>query len=547
MKNLVKVIVLFYCLTMYQMALAGLAVKISPSSIHLGETFNLTLTLDAMQNRATPDLGPLLKEFDIVGTQRSMSYTVINGQARALSQWIIILKPKKSGTLIIPPVHIGPEQSLASQVVVEASLSNQHIESDEAPDHSLFLASANNTKPYVHQQIIYTVRLLTRQRLLDAQYHPPQVEDALLMPLGDGRHYQTEFKGQAYEVEEQQYAVFPQKEGKLTISPPALDAMAFGDFGPSRIRLEAKPLTLTVSALPTDQSIKTWLPASSVMLEESYDHHNTQLLEGDTVVRTITIKTKDLAAELLPPLTFNNTAAYHVYKEKPTTENHMEQDALWGSTTLQVTYLLSQSGQTILPAIHIPWFNTTTHRQEIASLPERALNIQARSGSTHTPTHPMTSSKNQLDTPSPLAPKHTLTISIFWVLIALLSMVGLGSFFWYQHHRKQALQPTDTDNMLPLKKACKINDPHQARAALLQWASKRWPNQSILNLNDIPIQDPAFKTEITRLSQALYGPAQSSIWLGDELWQCICALKAPSAKKKHKIDLPPMNPTAVKE
>lgn len=545
MKSLMKAIVLFYCLIIYQLALAGVSVNISPSSIHLGETFYLTLTLDAMQNRAVPDLVPLLKEFDIVGTERNMSYTVINGQARALSQWHIILKPKKSGTLIIPPIQIGQEQSLASQVVVQASVRNQ-IESDEAPDNSLFIASANNTKPYIHQQIIYTVRLLTRQRLLDAQYHPPQVEDALLMPLGDGRHYQTQFKGQSYEVEEQQYAVFPQREGKLTISPPALDAMALGDFGPSRIRLAAKPLSLTVSALPADQSIKNWLPASAVTLEESYDHDDPQLLEGDTVVRTITIKTKDLAAQLLPSLTFNNTTAYHIYKEKPTIENHIEQDALWGSTTIQLTYLLSQSGQTILPAIHIPWFNTTTHRQEIASLPERTLAVRARAGGAHTSPHSVSSSKNQLITPTSPASKYSPT-TIFWATITLISIIGLGFFLWYQYQRKQPLQPKNIDKMISFKKACKINDPYQTRIALLQWASTQWPDRSILNLHDIPIQDHAFKTEIARLSQALYAPIQSVTWTGEALWHCICAFKTPAAKKKHKLDLPPMNPTVVKE
>ncbi len=555
MKTFRKITITLYCLISYAWAFAGIAVDVSPTSVKLGETFRVTLTLDAIQNNATPDWQSLLKDFDILGTEHNVSYTVINGQARAISQWSILLKPKKIGTLIIPAIHIGQGQSLPSQIVVDKNIHAPELTAlDETSiNESVFLASADQDHPLIHQQITYTIRLLTQQRLLDAQYNPPHVEDALFIPLGDGRHYQTQFKGKLYEVEEQQYALFPQKSGPLTIEPPSLDALAYGEAGPSRIRLKAKAITINVAPLPEKQSMTNWLPASTVELSESYDTLEKKTLEGDTLTRTITLKAKGTTAQLLPAIPFRNTAQYHVYAEKPTTENQIKNGALWGSINMQVTYLLSQAGQVMLPSINIPWYNTTTHRYEMASLPSKTITVNIRPGRGS-----KSSSKERNNTAelskNPSTPLST-PVRIIALLIGLL-LLSIGCYFIWQknrlathtHARRKLSKKESSSAMeasLSLKSACKKNDPQQARIALIAWAKKQWPNHTILNLNDIPVDDPSFKQEIQRLSQAIYAPKPDTAWSGNALWQCITAQKSTRThrKKKNQIKLPPINPT----
>lgn len=555
MKIVGRIIVTLYCLVSYAWALAGIAVEISPTSVKLGETFRLTLTMDVIQNHATPDWQPLLKEFDILGTERNVSYTVINGQARAISQWGILLKPKKIGTLIIPAIHIGQAQSLPSQIVVDKNIqSSQAIAVDDAPtNESVFLASTDNDHPLIHQQITYTIRLLTQQRLLDAQYHPPHVEDALFIPLGDGRHYQTQFKGQLYEVEEQQYALFAQKSGPLIIEPPSLDALAYGEIGPSRIRLKAKTIKIDVAPLPEKQSMNNWLPASAVELSESYDAIEKKALEGDTLTRTITLKAQGITAQLLPTITFQNTAQYRVYAEKPTTENQIKAGALWGSLNTQVTYLLSQAGQVVLPPINIPWYNTTTHRYEMASLPSKTITVNARPDrSSHASKKETARTINTSKKYITKASTNALTITFIVILLTLI----IGGYFLWQKNlvtihinsrrkisKKEASSTPETS--LSLKNACKKNDPQQTRIALIAWAKKQWPSHTILNLNDIPVDNQAFKQEIEHLSQAIYASKPDSAWSGEALWQCIVAQKSTPTrrKKKNRIKLPPINPT----
>lgn len=63
----------------------------------------------------------------------------------------------------------------------------------------------------MNQQIIYKVTLYNSKHLLDADYQGPQVENALLIPLGQEKRYQTQKNNINYLVEEQNYAIFPQK------------------------------------------------------------------------------------------------------------------------------------------------------------------------------------------------------------------------------------------------------------------------------------------------------------------------------------------------
>jgi len=548
MKRILLILCVFYCgLTT---AHASVAIHIDPPTIPLNETVRVTLTFDNAQNHSPPDFSPLLHDFDIISTEHSSSYTAINGQARSFSQWSLVLRPKREGVLPIPPIHIGQEQSLASQVTVTpptASPTSPTVpESDPGSkkiEYSLFTAEVNDKKPYINQQVIYKVKLFNRQRLLDAQYQPPQVDDALLIPLGGGRHYQTEFKGKSYDVEEQQYALFPQKKGLLTIQPPALSALVYDGFTPTRVNLQAKPITLNINAIPSPQTRETWLPSTHVKLTESYDHTESNLDEGSTLVRTITMQAAGVVGQLLPKLPFTNQTHFSVYPDKPIINNELREGDLWSSSTTQVTYLLTKPGETILPAIQVPWYNTSTKQMEMATLPAHAIVIKPKQGAI--PSIRPAKKKSAVSAAISTKPQHTLPVFMTWfglIILALLSCIILWRLRSQYRESKKTSSTTEVTQQT-LRTACKHNDPTQARAALLTWARKQWPNQNIFNLNDIPVHSDAFKQQLEQLSAALYSPHHQAQWTGDGLWQSIVDLKSKQSKPKHrKTKLPPIYP-----
>jgi hypothetical protein len=529
----------------------AVTVELDPPTVQLGETFRLTLTQNDGPSNNVPDLIPLEQNFNIVGTERRMSYTVINGRAKSLNQWSLLLVAKRVGTLTIPTIKIGQQSSNPSQIVVTDNGAVAKAPANEAdtaqalPKDILLTSEVSTKKPLLNEQVIYTVKLYTRQQLLDAFYQPPAVEDAVMIPLGQGRHPQETLNGQSYAVEEQKYAIFPQKSGVLTITSPTLTALVYDEM-PRRIKVRTKAVKLTVKPIPATYSNKAWLPAKQVTLSEQYDVSAQTFLQGSTLERTVTLEATAVPAQLLPNLSFKRSQAFSVYPEKPTTKNVFKQGELVGTTKIKVTYLLNKPGKIVIPALTIKWFNTTLGQEEVASLPARSLTVENK-------LQEVQASKTTVQQ----APSTTLNKTgrqfnrtnyqlIAWVLGALVVAWILPLFLWWSCRRVFARKRQDKRSLLQLRDACLKNDPAQTRIAVMQWAAFQWPDKEFLTINDIMnvINDPELKKQLQALSRALYRQNSRSNWQGQSLWQCINTYKASSAKKKNeKNNLPPMNPS----
>lgn len=215
-EKIISLLILVYSGVLF----AQLSMQLESSKVQIGQSFRLILTLDGQSN-AVPDLTPLQDNFKIVGTERSTNYSLINGQARTLNQWTVFLVPIKLGMISIPSLQVGQEHTAPTNIEVTAGNSTQTTDKPLAKQEDIqLIAEVDNKTPYVNQQVIYTVKLYNSLQLLDTDFQGPQVDNALLVPLGDGRQYQTTENGRLFSVVEQQYAIFPQKSGELTVNPP---------------------------------------------------------------------------------------------------------------------------------------------------------------------------------------------------------------------------------------------------------------------------------------------------------------------------------------
>src|SRR3990167_7021150 len=80
---------------------AAVHMQLEPTTLHPGQTLQVTITVTDPHNQAIPDLSGLRKNFVVVGTQHSVQYSVINGQSQSLSQWILLLDPQKTGKITL--------------------------------------------------------------------------------------------------------------------------------------------------------------------------------------------------------------------------------------------------------------------------------------------------------------------------------------------------------------------------------------------------------------------------------------------------------------
>lgn len=529
---------------------ASISVEVKPKKVAMGETFSFVITADDANFSGQPNLASLKKAFHITGTQQSINYTVLNGKTRALHQWVIMLMPKKLGKQKIPAIKIGSHLTPPIEVNVIKTSLNQTPEDSPTltarQDEVMLKTEVNQAAPLINQEVLYTVKLYNSGRLLDAEYHPPSVENALMIPLGNSDRYQTQEKGQDYIVEEQHYAIFPQKSGPLTISGPSFNAVAY-EAVPRRITVPPKDTTLQVKPIPKSFKAKEWLPAANVSLTEHYEQHSKTLDQGDTVQRIITIEAEAVPAQLLPSLTFKDAKAYNIYPEKPTIKNIARNNHLVGQATIKVTYLLNHPGQVTLPEIEVPWFNTKTGQTEIAKLPPHSLKINPKTQAP--PPLQNSSTKDIKSQPAdqiksddkdhkgspPIAWFVAIGFAVAWIVTLMMwwfkPFIATGSL------RRRAVKK--------LHEACIRNNPTKAREALLNWASIHWPERSFLDLKDIAncIQDVALKKELSTLSQILYSKDKKSHWHGTRLWLAIASFRRKKkSKNKTNHSLPPINP-----
>lgn len=545
-----KKIIIFVFLSIYSIgALAEIQVQIEPAQVAMGETFKLILTDDNPQNGGIPDLSALQKEFAIIGTERHVNYVVSNGQAQSASQWIISLQALKSGILTIPSIKFGLDQSNPITINVESGSKTQDDQGTSAQQQDIMLtAGVDEKKPYVNQQVIYTVKLFNSKRLLDVEYQGPKVDNALIIPLGESKRYQAIQNNTNYVVEEQNYAIFPQKSGTLSIISPTFTALVY-DINPQRIKVEDKTIKLNVQPIPSGIKGASWLPAKQVSLTETYENSTQTLSQGSTLTRTVTLEAVSIPAQLLPNLEFEETDGFSVYPEKGTDKNQVKQGQLTGSTSFKVTYLFNKAGKAIIPELRLHWFNTETGKNEVAVLAPRSMDITPSASVKSDNT--ISSKANEYGVKQQSSSKTDAPLSMTnkWAwLVALLFglawVITLGLWRW----QKRTGYPSKKQSqhiVNELNKACKECNPQKARDALLKWGMLQWPDAPILNLSDLTklVRDAHLKKQIHLLSQVLYKSDAKAMWRGDELLRAVIALKkSNSGQKQNSNILPPINP-----
>lgn len=529
---------------------AGLTMQVDVFKVTLGESFRATLTLDGTSASGTPDLTPLQKDFSIVGTEHSTNYSIINGQTSTTSQWTLLLMPKRAGMLTVPSIQLGKEKTQALQI--EVAQSNTPTSTNDVMEQQkdiMLLADASKLDPYVNEQVLYTVKLYNSKRLLDAAYQAPSVEDALLIPLGDTRQYQTSENGQIYNVEEQRYAIFPQKSGELKIVSPQFNALIYRAV-PEQIKVTAPATTLKVKPAPADFKGNAWAPAKQVILSDEYDKGGASVNEGSTLVRTITLQATGLPAQLLPAMPVEKGDGFSVYSDKPVENNKFNQGELTGTRTIRVTYLFNKAGKVVIPEQQLHWFNTVTQKEEIASIPERTMLVFANATSGNTvekPATPAPESKVAIEpaqTPISSPPAQQISDSVAWWLAGGFGLAWFVTLILWWRRPKLRSKGGKKRSLKQLQEACTSNQPELARTALLSWASQQWPDAPLSNLADITAlaHDGELSKHINELSKALYQSSPQP-WRGENLWRCIMAYKKMSPEN-HKKDtpLPPINP-----
>ena len=381
---------------------AAVTATLDRDAIYAGDTVTLRITTTGDDEGKQPDLTPLQKDFEVLGTSSSSQIRIINGQRSDKHEWLVELAPLASGTRTIPALSVG--NSKTSALTLEVS--EQPAAATAQAGQPVFIRSEispSQGDTYVQQQILYTTRLYYRVPLIEGSFTNPKPENAVVEQLSEDRQYNTTIDGQSYQVVERRYAIFPERSGQLTIAPTVFSGRAvsetgqrspfgrmdsmieqmlgrggfndrffagtpFGDPG-KRVRLASNTLTLDIKPHPDGYDGTHWLPTQNLVLQDSWASAPPVFHAGEPVTRTLTLEAKGLEASQLPNIQMEGSDTLRVYAEQPELTNRTDGDWVYGRSEQRFTYIPSQPGELHFPAVQISWWDSVNHRQQSSELP----------------------------------------------------------------------------------------------------------------------------------------------------------------------------------
>ena len=544
---------------------AKITASVDRNQIAPGESFQLILTTEGNFN-SVPDLSALNQDFSLLASGQTSETTIINGVTHSRTQWTIALSPKREGEIIIPAIRIDNQFSDPLKIDVVAA-AQQNV--SNKPQSAYLDASVDLPNPYVQSQIVYKLKLFYRY-IGDASLTEPRADNAVIFRLGDDKRYQAQRNGETYQVLERSYAVFPQKSGDVEIEPAVFSGMNLNRALDSNqvdaliitsgqpIRLTSATIKLHVKPIPTTSQSEVWLPAKSLILNESWSKSSTDLHVGDPITRTIIIQAEGVTAAQLPDLDNQNIANVNRYPDKPVTQENIAGETIVAKRIEKTAYIPTQAGRLTLPAVAVHWWNTQRQQMEVANLPAKNFSILPAAIASQpiaaTPIADKTESSPNASKPVVIPRVSRLSIWLWATMLLLLLWLITLSLWWRNRAAKlspqkktQSLGETKTaslkSNLAAIKLACERNHQPELQAAVITWAKQMWPENSPTNLQAIANRcgDTELMQLLLQLNRSLYSN-KPTILDTLHLYRCLKNFKLKPQAAEYQNDLPSLYP-----
>jgi hypothetical protein len=529
-------------------AFATVTASIDRADIELNESFTLEITSDTNID-LQPDVSVLEKDFVIGQSNQLSNTTIMNGQIRRSKTWSYVLMPKRAGQIVIPAIAIGSESSNPLFIdVTEPSYS-------PPGEAEVFITTeVDFDESYVQAQILLTTKIYRSVAVRQPALRDPVVTGAevLLELAGDDRSYEAVINGTAYGVIERVIAIYPQESGEIQLSPARFEARVLRNGRiTGRKVYESDPLAVTVLPTPpppADYPDAVWLPARDLQLTEDWSREEREVNAGEPLTRHITVSALGQLETQIPVIDPPAADGMNVYPDKPELNRLIEPGGIRGIRKDQYALIGITAGTVKLPALELPWWNVEKGEWQVASLPERNIEV-------------LPSGEMPVVAPSQPEPVagtgETVTITVqsdLWrrvseVLAALL-VLTLFAWWWSSRPKRAPREPEpvpihkqQAKFLKNARKAALAADAATVRSALIDWGQLQWPDDAPRSIGTIAkrVSSP-MSDELAALSRLSYGP-ESEEWNGAALAKSLRSFAVLDDESSQSEELlPPLMP-----
>ena len=569
-------LVLFILALISQPLHAAVSAQLSSQVIDELETVRLTIRASQTHQTEQLDLSALEKDFHIMGTNTSSQYRFRNGREQSWVDYQITLQPKRTGDITIPNIQVGQDQTPTITLTVQP-LTNETR--DLINQLVFFEQKLSQQEIYVQSQLILSRKLYYSAgvQLYSDLPGPPDIENGVVMSLGEPISSKTQRDGIDYGVLEQRYAIFPELSGTLAI--PAINLTASvrlttnGRLSRKGVRIGTEPTTVNVLSVPPEYpSDQPWLPASEVTLYQRVEPE-AQLEVGDTITHEMLVYIEGNVGSIAPPLELNvDEDAFRIYPQSPVINDEAQANTVVGSRLQTSNLVPIKPGDLQLPDVALTWWDTQANKVRVATWPSQLLNVAGHPMEATNPAPPE-ETMVQADAHSPTSPlDNDGLMAINWVkllpwaltTIGILTAILAAIVFTKSTAQKRGFNTNRKSNLKATANLLKIAlnavntaPPQEMLQAVNEYLSEVFAQPSHVALTQFCQIDPSVHQTVSQLQQLVYAtpedttpaagstPHQQLGVLRSELAQHLKNLDAKnkrSNRTKQTYSLPPLYP-----
>ena len=359
--------------------LAATRAWLEQPQVTLGQAVTLNVETDAVS--ATPDLTPLMRDFDVEGQSDSRSVRMVNGRMSASTTFSLTLRPRRAGTLAIPALQVGNERTAPLTLEVSATAT-----AGAASNGLVFVETeVDDPNPYVQQSVGVTVRLYYATPLVSGQLDLDPPDGALLQRVGEIVQSSREIDGRRYSTAERRFLLVPERSGALIVPGARFEGRGAGGWmddllgGNSRqVNITGAPRTLQVRPQPAGAP-QPWLPVRDLRMR--YTAVPQQLRTGEAGTLTIETTVVGATQAQLPELPTPSIPGAQVFAEPPQFDERFVGGTPQVTLTRRYSVVPSQAGRLVVPGTAMAWWDVRAGAARRATLPDLTLPVVVGTGS----------------------------------------------------------------------------------------------------------------------------------------------------------------------
>lgn len=359
--------------------LAATRAWLEQPQVTLGQAVTLNVETDAVS--ATPDLTPLMRDFEVEGQSDSRSVRMVNGRMSASTTFSLTLRPRRAGTLTIPTLQVGSERTAPLTLEVSATATAR-----AASNGLVFVETeVDDPNPYVQQSVGVTVRLYYATPLVSGQLDLDPPDGALLQRVGEIVQSSREIDGRRYSTAERRFLLVPERSGALILPGARFEGRGAGDWmddllgGNSRqVTITGAPRTLQVRPQPAGAP-QPWLPVRDLRMR--YTAVPQQLRTGEAGTLTIETTVVGATQAQLPELPTPSIPGAQVFAEPPQFDERFVGGTPQVTLTRRYSVVPSQAGTLVVPGTAMAWWDVRAGAARRATLPDLTLPVVVGTGS----------------------------------------------------------------------------------------------------------------------------------------------------------------------